>query len=379
MSLHHIEMLENFFDSELETVVHNDTMLKLKTSKYVMIYGAGAGGAYSKHLLSLVDVPVFAFLDANAETIKEHKGVNVYFPDNNVLTAESKKSAFVIIGVGNPDAKIEIEQMLRSYGYSHIISYIELFNEVFLMADNQLASTVKAEFYHENRIDIFKGLSCFEDQESQNIYCSFIKGHAMKMNDYFVKPSKCEKYFPNNVEFDKGYNHFIDCGATTGETYKNFEKRGIIPEVLVMFEPDNINFSSLVKTMCSKAVNTFLYPCAVYSKTEMMSFYQSGTQGSAINISSNDVVQCVAIDDILYNFEPTFIKMDIEGAEYEALIGAKSIISRSKPNLAICVYHAVNHIWDIPILLKKLNPEYKLFLKSGNIFGMNTVLYATNK
>ena len=71
--------------------------------------------------------------------------------------------------------------------------------------------------------------------------------------------------------------------------------------------------------------------------------------------------------------------MDIEGAEYEALIGAKSIISRSKPNLAICVYHAVNHIWDIPILLKKLNPEYKLFLKSGNIFGMNTVLYATNK
>lgn len=61
----------------------------------------------------------------------------------------------------------------------------------------------------------------------------------------------------------------------------------------------------------------------------------------------------MAIDDILPNFEPTFIKMDIEGAEYEALIGAESIITRSKPNLAICVYHAVNHIWDIPILLKK--------------------------
>lgn len=87
-------------------------------------------------------MPVFAFFDANAETIKEHKGVNVYLPNNNALTAESK-NAFVIIGVGNPNAKIEIEQTLRSYGYSHIISYIELFNEVFLMADNQLASTVK--------------------------------------------------------------------------------------------------------------------------------------------------------------------------------------------------------------------------------------------
>lgn len=379
MNLQHIEMLENFFDAELETAINKDMMLKLTTSKHVIIYGAGAGGAYSKYLLSLVSVPVFAFFDANAETIKEHEGVSVYLPNNDLLNAELKRNAFVIIGVGNPNAKKEIEKILHSYGYSYIISYIELFNEVFLMADNQLASTVKAEFYYENRQDILEGLSYFEDQESRNIYCSFIKGHAMKMNDYFVAPSNCEKYFPSDIEFGKGYNHFIDCGATTGETYKSLEKHGIIPEVLVMFEPDNINFSSLVKTMSSKAVNTFLYPCAVYSKTEMMGFFQSGTQGSAINISSDDVVQCVAIDDILQNFEPTFIKMDIEGAEYEALIGAESIITRSKPNLAICVYHAVNHIWDIPNLLKKLNPEYKLFLKSGNIFGMNTVLYATNK
>ncbi len=379
MNLQHIKMLEKFFDAELETVVNKDMMLKLTTSEHIIIYGAGAGGAYSKYLLSLVNVPVFAFFDVNAETIKEYEGVNVYLPNYDVLTTELKKNAFIIIGVGNPNAKKEIEEMLRSYGYAHIISYIELFNEVFLTADNQLASTVKAEFYHENRQDILKGLSCFEDQESCDIYCSFIKGHAMKRNEYFVAPSNYEKYFPGNIEFDRGYNYFIDCGATTGETYKSLEKHGIIPEVLVMFEPDNINFASLVKTMSSKMVNAFLYPCAVYSKTEVTRFFQSGTQGSSINSNSNEVVQCVAIDDILQNFEPTFIKMDIEGAEYEALIGAKSIITRSKPNLAICVYHAVNHIWDIPILLKKLNPEYKLFLKSGNIFGMNTVLYATNK
>lgn len=371
--------LEDFFENELNCVIADrDTMSNLESSKYVIIYGAGSGGAYTKYLLSLVNIKVHSIFDANAEAIKELDGVKVHLPKNDNLTEEDKKDAFVIIGVGNQNAKVEIEEMLKRYGYKHIISYIELFNEVFLMADNKLVSRVETEFYYENKQDILQAFSYFEDQESRDIYCGFIKGHALKANDYFVKPSNQPKYFPSDIEFDKGYDCFIDCGATKGETYSILEKHNIIPKTLVMFEPDAINFSSLVKEMNNKEVNTFLYPCAVYSRTDMIGFTQSGTQGSSINISSNNSIQCVALDDIIKNIEPTFIKMDIEGGEYEGLLGAKSIIIRSKPDLAVCVYHAVNHIWDIPILLKKLNPKYKFYLRSGNILGMNTVLYATN-
>ncbi len=61
-----------------------------------------------------------------------------------------------------------------------------------------------------------------------------------------------------------------------------------------------------------------------------------------------------------------FIKMDIEGSEMEALRGAEKLIRSRKPSLAVCVYHKENDIVDIPLYLKSLVPEYKLYLCGGS-------------
>lgn len=60
----------------------------------------------------------------------------------------------------------------------------------------------------------------------------------------------------------------------------------------------------------------------------------------------------------------TLIKMDIEGAEQEALLGAKRIISEYQPKLAICIYHRIEDLWEIPLLIKELNPEYHLYIRN---------------
>jgi len=73
----------------------------------------------------------------------------------------------------------------------------------------------------------------------------------------------------------------------------------------------------------------------------------------------------------------TFIKMDIEGAEVEAVSGAADIIRSQKPKLAICVYHSKEHIIKIPFLLKKLVPEYKIYLRHHSPSLLDTVCYAT--
>lgn len=374
----HIKILENMFEGDL--IPSNTEVLdKITNAKHILIYGGGAGGIYTKYLLSLNKLPVYAFLDINAEKIKHIDGIQVYLPNSKFISEKEKKHTFVIIGVGSPIARGEIEQMLTEYGYPQIISYVELFNEVFFMADNGLARMVEPEFYYQNKYDIIQGLSLFEDRESRDVYCGFVKGHATKKNEYFAQPHNYPKYLPKDIIFNKGYDCFIDCGASRGETYDALEKHNISPKTLVMFEPDKVNFSMLVTTMKVKRKKAFLYPCAVYSKTGVIGFSHTATQGSSIVSNNKEVVQCIALDDALPNIEPTFIKMDIEGGEYEALLGAKSIISARKPDLAVCVYHAVNHIWDIPILLKKLEPSYKLYLRSGNIYGMNTVLYATTE
>lgn len=376
MENNYVEKLDFFLKKELRYTKNKESLSSIIKNKIPIIYGAGAGGLYAKYLLSLEKIEPYIFLDMNAKEIKEIEGIKVFEPKNDILSEEEKRESIVIIGVGNQRAKIEIEKMLKEDGYTNIISYIEVFNEFFLMADNVRLNLIDTDFYYKNKEDILDVISYLEDDESKKIYHGFIKGHILKANEFFVEPTEYDKYFPEGIEFSKGYDCFIDCGATKGETYKILEKKNIIPKTLVMFEPDMKNFSELINFMSVKNQKTFLYPSLVYSKTKKIGFIQSGTQGSSVSVENENTVQGVALDDILKNIEPTFIKMDIEGSEYEAILGARKIITEYKPDLAICVYHAVNHIWDIPILLRQLNPKYKFYLRSGNFFGMNTILYA---
>jgi hypothetical protein len=73
---------------------------------------------------------------------------------------------------------------------------------------------------------------------------------------------------------------------------------------------------------------------------------------------------------------PTFIKMDIEGAEIEAIHGSADIIQSDKPDLAISIYHKIEHLWRIPMLLKSLNRNYKFYLRSHEHYNQETILYA---
>jgi len=71
------------------------------------------------------------------------------------------------------------------------------------------------------------------------------------------------------------------------------------------------------------------------------------------------------------------IKMDIEGAEINALKGAKHIIQYTMPDLAICVYHKISDLWRIPNMLKQWVPEYKFYMRNHKERTLETVLYAT--
>jgi hypothetical protein len=87
-------------------------------------------------------------------------------------------------------------------------------------------------------------------------------------------------------------------------------------------------------------------------------------------------VACIPIDQLFANRPVTLIKMDIEGAEYDALRGGCAIIERDQPILAICVYHTQSDIWRIPLLIQSMNPSYQFFLRSYDGDGFQTVVYA---
>jgi hypothetical protein len=68
--------------------------------------------------------------------------------------------------------------------------------------------------------------------------------------------------------------------------------------------------------------------------------------------------------------------MDIEGSELEALKGAKGILTKYKPKLAICLYHKTNDFVEIPLFLKEIVPDYKLHVRHHACGYLDTVLYA---
>ncbi len=82
------------------------------------------------------------------------------------------------------------------------------------------------------------------------------------------------------------------------------------------------------------------------------------------------------LDDVLKGERVTFIKMDIEGSELAALKGAANTIRSQKPKLAICIYHSPQDMLNIPIYIKSLVPEYKIYIRHYTDMMLETVCYA---
>lgn len=172
---------------------------------------------------------------------------------------------------------------------------------------------------------------------------------------------------------------FIDGGAYKGESTINFMKwcqsmDENIECISYIFEPEESNLIELKNNLSLENINAVLIKKGLWSKNAKMSF-SSNESCSSIKEEGNLEIEVDCLDDIVDD-KVTFIKMDIEGAEYEALIGAKNTISRYKPKLAISIYHKPEDIFEIAQLIYSLNPEYKFYLRHYSLSTNETVLYA---
>ena len=170
---------------------------------------------------------------------------------------------------------------------------------------------------------------------------------------------------------------FIDAGAHDGDTILSFIKwcNGKYKKIIA-FEPDVENCRKVQKTLSDNEIqNVTLKNLGLWYKNETIGFYNQGTSSSKIDVNSNSRINVSKLDDII-NEKVTFIKMDIEGAELNALKGSTETIKKYKPKLAICIYHKNEDFFEIPYFIHSLVPEYKLYLRHHSWSIYETVLYA---
>jgi len=139
------------------------------------------------------------------------------------------------------------------------------------------------------------------------------------------------------------------------------------------FEPGKDEATALSENKrLNKCYNIKIIPKAVLDKIERAKLVLLGT-GSHYLVSSSNIdrgavdAQTISIDKFVKEEsldKVDFIKMDIEGSEEKALLGAKETLKKFKPKLAISVYHKFNDFYQLPLLIKKINPDYKIRVKN---------------
>lgn len=174
---------------------------------------------------------------------------------------------------------------------------------------------------------------------------------------------------------------FVDAGCYDGFTTKAFLRWCKNNGYAYCFEPDRINVENVLRTLSDDAGRYELAEKALWSKTTIVSMNARGDFATSVALPNEDDtlrerVEAVALDDFLADKKVTFIKMDIEGAETAALSGAREMISKQKPKLAISIYHKTEDILTIPQLILEYNPDYKLYLRHYSFSDYDTVLYA---
>jgi FkbM family methyltransferase len=224
------------------------------------------------------------------------------------------------------------------------------------------------------------GLELFEDPVSRQVYHDHLALRLTFDQMLLCTPAIETQYAPDDLAPPRQPMRLIDGGAFIGDTIDFLLEKGIRMEAVAAFEPDMINFRKLVDASTrytNEGINTLLYPCGIGGETGILRFQGGHGEGSQLAEKGNLHVQVLALDDVLPNFYPTLIKFDIEGAEIDALHGARRTIQQGIPDLAVCLYHFQSHLWEIPVLLKQLIPSYKLRLRYHRFNGLEIVVYAT--
>lgn len=299
--------------------------------KKLFLYGAGGCGQAIAEAFQIDNIPYTGFCDVRAAQLKEVYGKPVYPPE---------------------------------YLFSHA-------EECYVL--------VTASVFFDEILEVLKSNHFPED-------------HILRhLGNGFIKPTERQYFaFPNSYRQGTA---FVDAGSFNAEDSLYFaEWCGRNYSKIFAFEPDQKNAQRCRDAAEKSGLRDFnLVPAAMSSKSGNATFSSSGNAISHLVDTgspgeffytpttpscTDNQVQVVALDDVVKDTVVGFIKMDIEGAELDALCGGERTIKRDKPLLAICVYHRKGDTLAIMDYLHTIVPEYRFWIRHYTAMQVETVLYA---
>ncbi|MHC1724168.1 MAG: FkbM family methyltransferase [Aminipila sp.] len=347
-------------DSEEYKYEIQNTMTFL-SQKPLVLYGAGEIG-YSVYLtLKQHGIDVACFCDKNKIGVHNKTGLPIITP--NALKNEYADANIIICSVNYAN---EMKQELNMLG----INSKRIFERRFLNLHEMTPRTIEPYLEGYERAYYLLG-----DEKSRQVLLNRIRSYLLSSS--FLHSTPILQYFDPEIITLGCDEVFVDGGMYVGDTAEQFFKcvNGKYTHYYG-FEPDTQNLHIAKKSLQGKG-NITIIEKGLWSNETQLCFSGSLESSSKLDDSGNNVVEVTSLDTYFNDkIPPTFIKMDIEGAELEALKGSRNLIIENKPKLAICAYHKPEDLYTLPELIKTYCDDYKFFLRHYTDSIYETVLYA---
>jgi FkbM family methyltransferase len=387
----------------------------------VALFGVGAVGRDLCQVLQLHGVHAACFCDNNpAEIGRHYSGIPVI---SFTELKDTCKNHLIVIASSMYEAEIRRQLLengfrerylipvspigkpaLLGLGYyvhcgyytqnpRHSLSIIDLQNhQEELTAAYNLLSDQKSKDLFIARLSLFTSTMDFSRFSSYITNFSELNEPERDAFPFYVSPEDYG-YFNNDVFRLVDGEVLVDGGSYNGLSAATFAKtcadKNVSYKGIYCFEPDADNFK-LLKDNTAQLCDVTCIQKGLWSHATTLIFL-SATEcdpGAVLEACSDKAnnqsatrteVQTISIDEQFPDGDVTYIKMDVEGAEMEALRGAAKVIKRCRPKLGISAYHKHSDIYELPLLIHELCPDYNFYLRHYGYTVFDMVLFAIPK
>lgn len=341
--------------------------------------------AFITHFLAKNDIPKFIFgrnvyTDDLLTKISVDGIIDDFYTESNyqgvrvVKLEQVPKSAYVLVVAGG---KIKTA-MNRVTAYGVIaLDYFSFYKYAPMACKDPVFMEDFEQDFSENSHKYTAVYHQLKDQLSQHQMLNLINFKLSCDIDYLREFEYLEPYQYIESFLDlSDHEVFVDVGGFDGHTSHFFIEKVKSYHHIYFFEPDAKNLI-LAQEKLSDFDRITYYPLAVSDREDKLYFSSTGST-SKQDEKGDIVVSANSLDNMIHD-RVTFIKMDIEGAEESAILGAKRLIRNYTPKLAICVYHKSSDIWKIPELVFSINDQYDIYLRHYTESIYETVMYFVPK
>lgn len=220
------------------------------------------------------------------------------------------------------------------------------------------------------------------DDLSKATLIAYLNQRISAREIYYHEVFHPEHYFPKELIRLEAEEVFVDGGAYNGDSIAAFlealqQQNAGPPAKIFAFEPDKVTFK-LLEQNTENLSQCVCINAGIWHKATTLRFNASHALSSALtNAPDGDEIALDSIDNVVAGEKVTFIKMDIEGAELEALKGAQATIKTYHPILAISIYHKPVDLITIPQFIHQLHAGYRFYVRAHHPrLACELVLYA---